>query len=421
LSVYDRNKGVFGARPNYWIKYVVPGVGPVREPGSATLKASKAWEAELRRQIKAGTWVHPSKRGGGSSRFDSYARTVLTRRIARGVVTAAKDERGHIENHLIPMFGTMLVSELSFRVIKDKFARYLDGKHAGRTVRNIHSTLRSILIEAAEDALIVIVPAPLSSKRDHLPPPRDKDPKWRKGAQFERGEIAQILSCEAVLSMHRVLYATYFLTGSRAMEVLPLTVDAYIRMDPWPCLAVLAEKGGRHAGEQTRYVPVHPELAAWLDWWLEHEYAVLAGHLPRPTDPLFPNISTRRTGEQFMSHSQLYKQWQRHDLPAVGLRHRRLHDARRTLVSVLRSAGVSDNAIRAVTHSSTADRILDAYTTWQWADLCRQLEGVSWGLPTPPRPKGTEGTNGGPTVGTTEGTNGGTNAVPFLAATRSDA
>src|ERR1700753_1920428 len=108
MSVYDRNKGKPGAAPNWWVKYNAPGYGePIREPGKGTLKASKAWEAELRRQIKAGTWVHPKERGGGAASFDTYARTVLARRMARGVVTARKDERGHIENHLIPMFGAM--------------------------------------------------------------------------------------------------------------------------------------------------------------------------------------------------------------------------------------------------------------------------------------------------------------------------
>jgi len=79
-------------------------------------------------------------------------------------------------------------------------------------------------------------------------------------------------------------------------------------MDPWPCLEIVAEKTGRHVDERMRYCPVSPELKAWLDWWLEHEFEVLIGHKPRPTDPLFPNISNRRKGELFMSHNQIYKQ-----------------------------------------------------------------------------------------------------------------
>lgn len=385
MSTYNRNRNHPGRKPNWWVKYYVDGA-EVREAGKGSRKASDAWEVELKRQIKAGTWVHPNLRNAERSLFSVYAQSVLAKRIARGVVTASKDERGHIENHLIPMFDGLRVDELKFRVIKERFEKYLDGEHAGRTVRNIHSTLRSILIEAAEDGLIDTAPTPLSSKRDHLPAPRDKDPNWRKTAQFEPGEVARLVGCADILSMRRVIYATYFLTGSRAKEVLPLHVGDYLHMEPWPALAVRALKMGRHSAPQVRYAPVPPELAAWLDWWLGHEYEVLAGHKPRPSDPLFPTVSKRRRnrGETFCSRNEVYKQWQRNDLPAAGLRHRRLHDARRTLISVLRSAGVSDTTIRAATHASTGDRILDAYTTWGWDGLCRGLSAVTWGLPSPP-------------------------------------
>lgn len=399
MSVYNRNRNHPTRPANWWVKYFVDGK-EVREAGKGSKKATQAWETELKRLIKAGTWVHPNKRSGGKSQFDNYARTVLARRIARGVATAAKDERGHIENHLIPMFGEMLLGDMTFQVIKERFAKYWDGDHAGRTVRNIHATLRSILIEAAEDGLIPTAPTPLSSRRDHVPPPRDKDPLWRRTAQFDRGEVAALVGCADVLTMRRVIYATYFLTGSRAKEVLPLRVGDYLQMLPWPALAVHALKVGRHASPRTRFVPVPPELQAWLDWWLANEYEVLVGHAPRPEEPLFPTISKRRRnrGETFCSRDEVYKQWMRNDLPAAGLRHRRLHDARRTLVSVLRSSGVSDTAIRAVTHTSTSDSILDAYTTWEWAGLCTELQGVEWGLPKPPSlaqviafPKGTSG------------------------------
>jgi integrase len=386
MSVYNRNRNHPHRKPNWWIKYYVDGK-EVCEAGKGTYKASKAWEVELKRQIKAGTWVHPSKRNPEKTGFANYAHTVLARRIARGVATAKKDERGHIENHLIPMFEGLRIDEVAdFKLIKERFAKFFDGDHAGRTVRNIHATLRAILIEAAEDGLIPTAPTPLSVKRDHIPAPRDKDPEWRKTAHFEPHEVAQLVACADVLTMRRVIYATYFMTGSRAMEVLPLRVSSYIHMEPWPALAVRALKLGRHSEERTRYVPVFPELAAWIDWWLAHEYEVLAGHKPRPSDPLFPTVSVRRRnrGEQFCSHNEIYKQWQRHDLPAAQLRHRRLHDARRTYISALRSRQVGDTIIRAVTHSTTGDGILDAYTDWQWAKLCEALEPVAWGLPKPP-------------------------------------
>jgi integrase len=214
----------------------------------------------------------------------------------------------------------------------------------------------------------------------------DKVPDWRDSARFDRAEIATLIACESVPSLRRIMYATYFLTGSRFSELLPLRVRDYAALEPWRGLTIAASKVGRHAGRRMRHLPVFPELRAWLDWWLTDEYAFLYGHEPRPDDLLFPTISVRRRGrgEAMCSHNEIYKQWQRHDLPDAGLPHRRLHDARRTFVSVLRSEGVPDKTIRAVTHASTGDRILDAYTTWEWAALCGELERVTWALPGPP-------------------------------------
>jgi integrase len=283
------------------------------------------------------------------------------------------------------MFGDTPLRELTFKVIKEAFAR-MPAELAGRTVRNVHSTLRSILIEAAEDGLIDTAPTPLSARRDHLPPPVDKDPAWRDSARFDRAEIARLIGCDSILSLRRVLYATYFLTGSRFAELLPLRVSDYAPLEPWPGLTIAASKVGRHAGRRMRHLPVFPELRAWLDWWLAGEYAFLYGREPQPDDLLFPTLSVirRNRGEAMCSHNEIYKQWQRNDLPAAGLAHRRLHDARRTFISVLRSEGVPDKSIRAVTHASTGDRILDAYTTWEWAGLCAELGRVTWGLPSPP-------------------------------------
>jgi integrase len=299
------------------------------------------------------------------------------------VKTADKDERGHVENHLLAMFPGLRVNELKFLVIKQAFARARDDrKLAGRTLRNVHSTLRSILIEAAEDGLIDTAPTPLSARRDHLPPPIDRDSRWRESARFDRAEIAALLSCEDVPMLRRTIYAVSFLTGARISEVLGLRVSDYAALSPWPALTLRAAKVGRHRGERLRHVPVCPELRAWLDHWLAHEWPFLYGAAPVAGAHLFPSTSSRRKGLP-VSQAELFKLWQRHDLPSAKLRHRRIHDARRTFISLLRSAGVPDKAVRACTHASTGDRILDAYTSWEWAALCGELGAVTWGVPKP--------------------------------------
>lgn len=381
MSVYDRSAGK-RKQPNWWIRYSARGE-EIREPGKGSLKATRAWEAELRRQVKLGTWVHPKLRRGDAAKFTAYARAVIDRRVARGVKTADKDERGHVENHLIPWFGDMRVDELRFLVIKQAFAKARDdAKLAGRTLRNVHSTLRAILIEAAEDGLIDTAPTPLSARRDHLPPPIDRDSRWRESARFERGELAALLGCDDVPILRRTIYAVCFLTGARISEVLSLRVSNYAPLSPWPALSLRAAKVGRHRGDRRRHVPVCPELKVWLDWWLAEEWPFLYGAAPISSAWMFPSTSARRRGKP-VSQAELFKLWQRHDLPAAKLRHRRIHDTRRTFVSLLRSAGVPDKAVRACTHASTGDRVLDAYTSWEWGALCEALSAVTWGAPKP--------------------------------------
>lgn len=388
MGVFDKNAGKPGTRPNLWIRYYVRGE-EIREPGKGSQKATAAYLAELRRQIKAGTWVHPRDRRGTGSRFDSYARSVIVKRIARGVATANKDERGHVEQHLVPVFGALEMRELTFKRIADGFEQRINSKGlAGRTVRNIHSTLRAILRQAVRDEVIDHLPMPLSVKDDDLPPPIDKLEGWRDGAKFEGSEIRKLLALDSVPSIRRVMYVTYFLTGARFSELLDMRVRHYQRdRGPLRALSIHAAKVGRHRGlgRKRREVPVHPELQAWLDWWLADEYEVLYGHEPEPDDLLFPTISEvrRRRGFQTCSHNEIYKQWRRNDLPGAKLRHRKLHDARRTLLSALKNAGVPDDLRRKITHHSVEDRVLDAYTIWEWETLCEAMRRVRWELPTP--------------------------------------
>jgi integrase len=158
-------------------------------------------------------------------------------------------------------------------------------------------------------------------------------------------------------------------------------------MMPLHSLTVHAAKVSRHkAVGQVRHVPVVPELQAWLDWWLDEEYEVLFGNAPRPDDVLFPTVSPRRNrGLATCSHGEIAWWWREHDLPAAGLRHRRIHDSRRTFISLLRSALARDEIVRKITHWNTADEVLDAYTEWEWDAFCREVQSLKLGFPPPPR------------------------------------
>jgi integrase len=70
------------------------------------------------------------------------------------------------------------------------------------------------------------------------------------------------------------------------------------------------------------------------------------------------------------------KDWTRkrlvRDLAALGLRHRRAHDLRRTGISLAQDGGADSRVLRWGTHAPPGETI-DAYTTLAWATLCKAV------------------------------------------------
>lgn len=395
MRVFNRSKNP--KKPNWWLTYYVERKR-VREPGKGTREASLVYAKEISRQIKDGVWIHPRQRPHGKDSFATYGRTVIDKRAARGVKTADKDERGHLENHLIPEFGPVALRDLTHKRLMLGFERIAAKGLGGRTVRNIHSTLQAVLHNAARDEMIPFAPAPLAVRHDELPPAIDKDPEWRDSAVFTVDEVRTLIACAEIPIAFRVLYLTLAITGARLGEITSLKVRDFQRIaEPLATLTVVALKTGRHRGHGRlrRHIPVHPDLAAWLDWWLAHEYEIQHCRRPTPDSLLFPTLSERRrrAGLETISQQEVHGQWSDHHLPAASLRHRRIHDLRRTLTSALRAAGVQGDQVAAITHRPTGHLMQDQYTSWQWEALCAEVMRVKWGLLTP----------GGHTRGATRG------------------
>jgi len=289
----------------------------------------------------------------------------------------------------VPEFGKVPLHELSFARIEAGFERIAaKPTSGGATVRNVHIVFQSIMRRALKEGRIAVLPPRLSVTDGELPPVLERRPEgWRDEAIFEIHEIAKLLASDAIEPMYRVMYAVYFLTGSRFSEVTQLRVRDYLRAKrPLRQLIIRAVKTGRSKDVRYRVPPVHPALATWLDWWLDEGFEMTHMRKPLPGDWMFPTLTLfgRAKERQTVSHGELYKRWQRHHLPGCKLRHRRLHDARRTLLSAIRSAGADKEVARAITHSVIADKVLDAYTTFEWKSLCEAMMTLEWDLPKPP-------------------------------------
>lgn len=414
----DKNQGFPGRKPNLYWRYKPGKLWPKRiyEKCAPGVKAREAQRVELTRQIQAGTWVHPLQRRASTINFAAFAMQIIQARIDKGVgkneSPPNKTERGHVVNHLIPAFGHLTLPELAvFKVIKNGFDGAL-GEDAetratrinhkglsGRMVRNIHTTLRTILLYAEDENLIDNLPPPLQVKRDHLPAPIDRDPEWRPRMKYARSEVVALAKCEPIPAVRRTQLLTYFCTGPRYMELARQKVRHYDRdMMPLHSLTVSNSKAGRHAIGTMRHIPVLPELQLWLDWYLDEEYERVHGKPPEPDDYLFPPYTAhgKSSGKGYITHNAHAKQLLMNDLPMAGLqsklqavegvrlRERGIHAARKTFISLWRSASERDDLLRALTHKGTDDSVLDAYTHWEWKALCDEISKIRYGLPLPP-------------------------------------
>jgi hypothetical protein len=118
--------------------------------------------------------------------------------------------------------------------------------------------------------------------------------------------------------------------------------------------------------EVARHVPVHPVYAALLAEWKLSGWEQLMGRAPSADDLIVPS----REGAFRNANHMLHRFHE--DLERVGLRPRRLHDLRRTFISLCREDGANKELLRWVTHGVSAD-VMDTYTTPTWEALCSQV------------------------------------------------
>jgi hypothetical protein len=400
IEIYNRGTK---AKPNYWVRYTWERKQE-REPTKArTREDARAFVEQTERAMRLDQFVAPSKRDGNISlegeTFQSFAPKAIARRRAKGLGVSSHEET-HVRVHLNSLFGAVLVRDITYKMACEKFAE-LRRKPAARgtrrgeplagaTLRNIHATWFAVMKEAAKDGLLPMPPQPLSVIEGDLPPVDDsRGDDWRESARFFVEDVAALMGCEGIEAPSRVFYLTAFMTGTRFAEVNGLYVRDYDpTRKPLACMTFPAKKTGRRTKKRRmkRQTPVHPQLKSWLDWWLREEYEVVHGHPPRPDDLLFPTLSAlrRNRGQQDASHSEVYHRWARYHLPAAELAHRRLHDTRRTFISLYRAVSDTDDLLRKITHQATGDTVLDGYTSYEWKQLCDTILRVEWHIPNSP-------------------------------------
>ena len=301
----------------------------------------------------------------------AWAAEWIRQRRRRGLAMVRDDER-NLRLYLLPALGSMKLDDVRprhvRRLVGELSARpsAMGGTLAPRTVRSIYGTLRGLMADAVREELTLATPCVLG--RADLPKLRDKDPEWRGRAVFSRDELELLISDDRINALRRVSYALLGLAGLRWGEAAALRWRAYDRAQrPLGRLTIAAAASDRRGGigttksEVTRYVPVHPALARVLAEW-RGGWESLMGRRPKGDDLVLPakKRETRRGAHAL--------QWLYEDCDRLELRRRRIHDLRRTFVSLAQADGATPDQVRWLTH--TPGGIVALYTTLPWDTLC---------------------------------------------------
>jgi integrase len=368
----------FVKRGCYWLDFVDATGARKRIPTGLLTDdegAHKDAEAMLAK-IEAGVAAKKRAAGGGVLTLATYADQWGKARSQRGIASAPI-EQSRIAHHILPKIGAVCLGpmplvELRPHHLRDWLHEMRKGKLAPRTVRHVYATLKQMLSEAVADELIPSNPCAV--KRSDLPKKTDKDPAWRPSAIFTRGEVERIISDERIPEDRRTVYALLFFAGLRFGEGAALrwrhydpTLDPLGRLQVAQSYSTRAKKEKSVKTERPREVPVHPVLAAVLAEWRLAGWARLMGRKPEPDDLIIPS----RKGVHRRGNQGLFRFHQ--DLERLDkMRSRRLHDLRRTLISLAIADGARRDILRWVTHGPGSE-VIDMYTTLPWSALCEAV------------------------------------------------
>jgi integrase len=390
MPIYNR------ARPgekkkNFWISYTIAeeqrlryGIGSrtVRESAdTGDRRMAEAVERARRQEVLADTWAPKGVVVASRATVRTYGEKWIAKRRADGV-RDVRTEAGLLRTHVFPRIGDKTMVEVRRQdvaalimelqgVVSKKTGKRL----APRTVHAIYRALYGMFQDAVEvDEILVKSPCVLKEKRGELPTKKDADPRFRRAAIFTREEAERIMSDERIPAARRVLYAMLFFSGVRIGEAIGRQWRDYdSEATPLGMLAVVTQYEEEEVKtEMPREVPVHQAFAAVLATWRISGWPRVYGRLPTPDDFIVPKQIPLQDGSfTHLGYRRTYHNLH-DDLARIGLRARRLHDTRRTFVTLARADGARPDLLRFVTHGRSGS-MQDLYTTPPWETLCEQV------------------------------------------------
>ncbi len=303
-----------------------------------------------------------------------YAVNWIEHRKMQGIVEW-KNDKARMEKWVIPSIGSLSLDEVRPRHLVELFNRLRSaGTLAPKTIYNVYSNVKALFRDAQLDDLIDGSPCILT--KHQLGPNEDRDSEWRATAIYTRDEAEMLISDERIPTDRQVLYALEVIGALRHGEAAGLRFRHYdASLKPLGRLVIATSYDkGRTKTNRTRLMPVHPVLAAILAEWKLNGWPEMMGRQPTPDDLVVPLPASYRVklGTMRAAHNS-YKRIVK-DLNKLGLRHRRGHDLRRTMVSLARTDGARKDILELCTHNpKKGQSTIDIYTEFPWTSLCEEV------------------------------------------------
>jgi len=267
----------------------------------------------------------------------------------------------------------MAIDEVRPKHVNDLVSRLRSrGKLAPKTIYNIYGCLKALFRDAVIADLIDRSPCILSKYQ--LGENTDADPEWRSTAVYSRDELELMISDARIPWDRRVFYALQGIGGMRHGEAAGLRWRHWeATLQPLGRLTVAHSYDKQTKTKRTRWMPVHPTLSAILAEWKMAGWPQMMGRTPDPDDLIVPMPQGVRIPLGRMRDKN--NSWKRvsDDLESLGLRHRRGHDLRRTLISLATNDGARKDLLELCTHTPSRRAAIDVYMNMPWDACCVEV------------------------------------------------